>query len=172
VAGQKIDGVALGAAATGALFLYAGVKGYSIPHGLQQLVQGKKLSGVANPITTSSGQSGAAGGGNPVNVPGGAGSYDHSQLMSLWVMAGGSQAEANNAACHGMQESSGDPKALNVNGPGPGCDAVGLWQLATPCGKGAGYTVAQLQDPITNARVTVKATNDGQDWSAWSTPGC
>jgi hypothetical protein len=48
---------------------------------------------------------------------------------------------------------------------------VGLWQLDT-LGKGAGHSVAQLQDPLTNARVTVATTDDGANWTAWATPGC
>jgi hypothetical protein len=68
-----------------------------------------------------------------------------------------------------MQESSGNAAVTSSN-PDGGVN-VGLWQLDTR-GKGAGYSVAQLQDPNTNARVTVFATRNGRDWSAWATPGC
>lgn len=162
----------------GALFMYAGTKDISILSAINQMITGKapNTASSANAglgsVVGTGGQSGAPGGGNLVNLPGGKGSYSHSQLISLWIMAGGSQSSANNAACHAEQESSGDPMALNVNGPGPNCDAVGLWQLATPCGVGKGYSVPQLQDAITNARLTVRATNDGRDWSQWATPGC
>jgi hypothetical protein len=75
-----------------------------------------------------------------------------------------------NAACHAIQESSGN--AL-VTSPNPdGGTNVGLWQLDTPSGKGAGYTVAQLQNAALNAKVAVSASSDGTDWSAWATPGC
>lgn len=103
---------------------------------------------------------------------GGSFPFTHAQLMKLWVQAGGPQSTANNAACHAMQESSGHPDVLNVGGPGPGCTAVGLWQLATPCGVGKGYTVEQLKDPLLNARLTVRATKGGRNWSHWQTPGC
>lgn len=112
----------------------------------------------------SSAGAGQFGGGN---LP-----FSHAALMKLWVSAGGSQASANRAACHAIQESSGNPAALNVGGPGPGCTAVGLWQLATPCGVGKGHSVEALKDPMLNARLTVRATNNGRNWSAWATPGC
>jgi hypothetical protein len=89
--------------------------------------------------------------------------------MTLWRQAGGSAAAANNAACHAMQESSGDPKVTSGN-PDGGTN-VGLWQLDTR-GVGAGYTVAQLQNPMTNAHITVMATRNGTNWSQWATPGC
>lgn len=179
MANSRVDLLTVAAVGTGALFMYAGIKDLSVLSAVNAMITGKSPNTAASggaPLgavnVSGGGQSGAAGGGNLVNLPGGKGSFSHAQLMSLWVMAGGSQSTANNAACHGMQESSGDPKALNVNGPGPNCDAVGLWQLATPCGVGKGFSVPQLQDPITNARLTVQATHDGQDWSQWSTPGC
>jgi soluble lytic murein transglycosylase-like protein len=95
--------------------------------------------------------------------------YGTSQLQALWVQAGGSQGTKVNAACHAMQESSGNPDVTSPN-PDGGIN-VGEFQLDTR-GKGAGYSVAQLQDPLTNARVTVAATRDGTDWTAWATPGC
>jgi Lysozyme like domain len=90
-------------------------------------------------------------------------------LEALWEQAGGSDATAVNAACHAMQESSGEP---DVTSPNPdGGTNVGLWQLDTR-GVGSGYTVAQLDNPLTNARVAVAGTDDGTDWSDWATPGC
>jgi uncharacterized protein YcfJ len=100
----------------------------------------------------------------PVN-----GGYGTSQLQSLWVQAGGSQGTKVNAACHAVEESSGNASVTSANPDGG--ENVGLWQLDTR-GKGAGYSVAQLQDPLTNARVTVAATGDGTNWTAWATPGC
>lgn len=98
-----------------------------------------------------------------------AGAYDQASLETLWEQAGGSQSTARNAACHGMQESSGLPTNSSPNPDGG--ENYGLWQLDTR-GVGAGYSAAQLEDPMTNARITVKATNDGNDWSRWATPGC
>lgn len=166
---RQVDGLALGAIAAGGLFTYAGIKGYSVPHALQALVQGQKpgTGGVANPITgtTFLGTPGVQASGLPS-----AGTYTHAQLEQLWQQAGGSAATANNAACHAIQESDGNPQATSAN-PDGGTNA-GLWQLDTPGGVGAGYTVAELQNALNNARITVMATRNGTDWSDWATPGC
>jgi hypothetical protein len=102
-------------------------------------------------------------------VPAGKGSFSHAGLMTLWEQAGGSAATANNAACHAIQESSGDPAAESAN-PDGGTN-VGLWQLDTK-GVGAGHSIAALKDPMTNAKITVRATGNGRNWSQWATPGC
>lgn len=93
-------------------------------------------------------------------------SYDHASLMTLWSANGGSPGTANVAAAVAMAESSGNPKVTSSN-PDGGTN-VGLWQLDTK-GKGAGYTVSQLQDPNTNARVAVFGSANGTNWSAWET---
>ena len=104
--------------------------------------------------------------GTPPSVTG---NYSHADLEALWTAVGGDPKQANNAACHGIQESSGSP---TVTSPNPdGGTNVGLWQLDTK-GKGAGFSLDQLKNPVTNAQITVMATNNGTDWSAWSTPGC
>lgn len=95
--------------------------------------------------------------------------FDHASLMALWEANGGAASQANNAACHAIQESSGNPKVTSPN-PDGGTN-VGLWQLDTK-GVGAGYTVVQLQDPDTNARLTVMHTANGTNWSQWATSGC
>jgi cell wall-associated NlpC family hydrolase len=58
------DGIGLAAAGAGALFLYAGIRGYSVPHALQSLITGKAPSagGQAYPV------------GTPTAAPAGAGS--------------------------------------------------------------------------------------------------
>lgn len=88
------------------------------------------------------------------------------QLEALWIKAGGPPATAPLAAAVAMAESSGRTAVTSANPDGG--QNVGPWQLDTR-GKGAGYTVAQLQDPATNAKITVAATNGGRDWSAWAT---
>lgn len=98
------------------------------------------------------------------------GTYTHAGLVKLWQQAGGSAATANNAACHAVQESGGNPRITSRN-PDGGTN-VGLWQLDTPGGAGRGYTVAQLQNPGINAMVAVRASNNGRNWSTWATPGC
>jgi len=92
--------------------------------------------------------------------------YSYAQLEQLWINAGGSAATAPMAAAIAEAESAGNALATSSN-PDGGTN-VGPWQLDTN-GKGAGYTVAQLQDPLTNATLAVKGSFDGTDWSAWET---
>lgn len=159
----RIDGVALGAIGAGALFIYAGLRGVSVLKALQSIVRGQ-------PPPSSPGSSPSSVGLElGTTLPSSGGTYTAAQLALLWVQNGGAQDQAQNAACHGIQESSGNPRATSAN-PDGGTN-VGLWQLDTK-GKGAGYTVAQLMDPATNARLTVLGTRNGTDWSAWATPGC
>jgi hypothetical protein len=168
---QGVSGTAVAATAAGGVLLWSGIRGLSVSQSLRSVLSGSKPSGTqANPIT---GTSGSAAGSGVLGVQGGAlpssGTYDHAQLMALWRQAGGSAATANNAACHAMQESSGHPEVTSAN-PDGGTN-VGLWQLDTK-GKGAGYSVQTLQNALNNARITVFATKNGTDWSAWATPGC
>jgi hypothetical protein len=93
--------------------------------------------------------------------------YDYAQLEGLWDNAGGNPSRAPVAAAVAEAESSGNADATSSN-PDGGTN-VGLWQLDTPGGKGAGHTVAQLEDPATNAAVAVTGSSDGADWSAWQT---
>jgi len=93
--------------------------------------------------------------------------YSYAQLEQLWLNAGGSKATAPLAAAVAEAESGGNSAATSPN-PDGGTN-VGLWQLDTPGGKGAGYTVAQLEDPVTNATVAVAGSSGGSDWSAWAT---
>lgn len=93
--------------------------------------------------------------------------YSYAQLEQLWINNGGSKVTAPVAAAVALAESSGNAGATSAN-PDGGTNA-GLWQLDTPGGKGAGYSVAALQDPNTNARVAVAGSSGGQDWSAWQT---
>jgi hypothetical protein len=164
---MKWNGPAIAATGVGALFVYSGIRGVSILKGVQQIIQGSSPKQVAaNLLTTPAGITTGAGLG--ASTPKGA--YDHAGLMKLWQQNGGSASAANNAACHAIQESSGNPNATSSN-PDGGTN-VGLWQLDTPGGVGRGHSIAQLKDPNLNARITVQATRNGQDWSQWATPGC
>lgn len=94
------------------------------------------------------------------------GTFNHAGLVTLWTANGGSTSTADVAAAVGMAESSGRSAVTSAN-PDGGTN-VGIWQLDTK-GEGAGYTVAQLSDPATNARVTVMKTANGTNWHAWET---
>jgi lysozyme-like protein len=95
--------------------------------------------------------------------------YTYAQIEGIWINNGGSKAKAPLAAAIAEAESGGNADATSSN-PDGGTN-VGLWQLDTPGGKGAGHSVAQLQDPNTNAKVAVAGSNGGADWSAWQTFG-
>jgi Lysozyme like domain len=98
-------------------------------------------------------------------APAVSGAYTLAALETLWTSQGGSSNTAFEAANIAMAESSGEPAVTSSN-PDGGTN-VGLWQLDTK-GVGAGYTVAQLQDPATNARITIMATANGTNWSEWA----
>ena len=90
----------------------------------------------------------------------------YGQLQQIWINNGGDKTRAPLAAAIAEAESGG---RTAVTSPNPdGGTNVGPWQLDTR-GKGAGYSVAQLQDPNTNAAVAVKGSSNGRDWSAWET---
>ena len=161
MSGVKIGGVAL--MGGGFLFLWSGYHGANLTGSLRDLLQGKQPSGsTTSPIGGGQVSSGGGGGG-PV-----LGAYSNAQLQQLWTANGGDPSKAAGAACIAMHESSGRPAVTSSN-PDGGTN-VGLWQLDTR-GKGAGYTVAQLQNPNTNARLAVIGSANGTDWSAWSTAG-
>jgi hypothetical protein len=68
MAGQKISMPALGAVAAGGVLVFAGLKGYSIPATLQDIMTGRNPQdqAKANPITgTAAAGQGAPGGGSP-----------------------------------------------------------------------------------------------------------
>jgi hypothetical protein len=96
----------------------------------------------------------------------GGGSYTKTSLQGLWTSNGGSPGTAGIASAIALAESAGQSQVTSAN-PDGGTN-VGLWQLDTR-GKGAGYTVAQLQDPVTNARVAIMGSVNGTNWSAWET---
>jgi len=172
---NTISGAGLAALLAGSVFFYAGIKGKSILSTLQTVISGRP-PGSAEPANVIGIPSEPPATGTTTipassELPGGTvgGVFTHADLVKLWTSNGGDPAAANNAACHAIQESSGEPAVTSPN-PDGGTN-VGLWQLDT-LGKGAGYTIAQLQDPGWNARITIMATSNGRDWSAWATPGC
>lgn len=185
----RIDGVALGTIGVGALLLYAGITNKDILAVVQGAIQGKSPATVTTKqaagtiqstltpsqlATVGTGLSGNLGGtGAPQSgTPSVSGNVlTEAAIGALWIAAGGSPSKASVAVCIAMHESSG---RTSVTSPNPdGGTNVGLWQLDTPGGKGAGYSISQLQNPLTNARVAIKGSSDGTDWSAWATaPMC
>lgn len=91
-----------------------------------------------------------------------------STLQLLARSAGWTGMDVYRAVAVALAESSGDPNVTSAN-PDGGTN-VGLWQLDTK-GVGAGYTVRQLQDPLTNASVAWRGWNaDGNTFTKqWAT---
>ena len=147
----------------GFLFLWSGYHGAHVTGSLRDLLAGKQPSGSDTSPISGGPVSSGGGGGGPV-----LGAYSGAQLQQLWTANGGDPSKAAGAACIAMHESSGQASVTSANPDGG--QNVGLWQLDTR-GKGAGYTVAQLQNPNTNARLAVIGSANGTDWSAWSTAG-
>src|SRR5580692_8661745 len=118
---MAINGVALGALAVGSIFVYSAVKGKSILASAQAVITGKSPATLpnANPINAviapaTNTELGSSIGVQNSGLPS-AGHYDQASLVKLWTSMGGSAATANNAACHAMQESSGNPQATSSN---------------------------------------------------------
>jgi hypothetical protein len=141
---------------------------------VKDVLQGKAIpaptgqetaSDVVTAVEAQTQQTAVTGPGAAGAAPSVTGSYTTATLGTLWTSQGGSSATAFEAANIAMAESSGNPSATSSN-PDGGTN-VGLWQLDTK-GVGAGYTVAQLEDPATNARITIMATANGTNWSEWA----
>jgi hypothetical protein len=88
------------------------------------------------------------------------------QMYALARGAGLSTENAVVAAAVGMAESSGQTDVTSKN-PDGGMN-VGIWQEDTK-GVGSGKTVAELQDPATNAQVMAKGSDNGTNWGPWAT---
>jgi hypothetical protein len=87
------------------------------------------------------------------------------EVIALWITQGGSIGTAPMALARAYSESSLGDTETSSN-PDGGTN-VGLYQLDTR-GVGSGYTEAQLENPVTNTRITVDATQGGKDWSDWA----
>ncbi len=104
-----------------------------------------------------SGSAGTADGGTVVVQSAPLGQYSCSALERLWEAAGGNSADAFMAAEIAMAESGGNPNAIS-----PTAD-YGLWQINESNG-----ALATL-NPYQNARSAVVLSNDGTNWSPWTT---
>ena len=107
---MAISGVALGAVATGSVFVYAGLKGYSIPEAIQAVVQGKSPQGLTQrfPITTPTGSDTAS---SP------AGSDDRSGGVASAGLVPAAKAAANEVV-----EKFGNPHGIGGKRNEPGSD--------------------------------------------------
>ena len=167
-----MDNKAAASIGIGSLFVYAGIKGYSILRAIQNVIQGKAPNEGQSASLLSANAAGGSGSDSTGNgVPGiSGGILTASQVSQLWTGNGGNPAKASVAVCIASHESAFNTAAISSN-PDGGVN-VGVWQLDTK-GKGAGHTVDELKDPNTNARIAVQASSNGTDWSAWSTaPMC
>lgn len=97
--------------------------------------------------------------------------YNFSQLKSLAVNAGFSDADSNTAAAIALAESGGDPKAYNpetLAGALPNQGSYGLWQIyltAHPDAVGL-----NLYDPQINADEAFRVYEEaGNSFTPWST---
>lgn len=160
-------GIGLGAMAIGSILVYGGLKGYSPLKALQNIIQGKPANTGQNTTLLSTPGGTNSPGATATTVPNSSGSYSGAQIEQLWISEGGNPAKASIAACIVAHESSGNPGAESAN-PDGGTN-VGLFQLDTPGGKGAGYTVDELKNASLNVRIAIRASANGNDWSAWST---
>ena len=136
---------------------------------IKAVLTGKQIP--ANDIAKPSGYSftyGAtpSGGGGSGTISGSAATDVKTTIEEIWTANGGHDTTKNIAAAIALAESGGDSSATSKN-PDGGTN-VGLWQLDTK-GVGAGHTISDLQDPNTNARVTVLGSANGTNWSQWET---
>lgn len=83
--------------------------------------------------------------------------FTKSDLMKLWVNAGGDASVANEAAAIALAESGGNAGARNKIG------ATGLWQIYN--GKN---TSMGLKDPVANARAAVQKYNAAGGFTPWT----
>ena len=86
------------------------------------------------------------------------------EIAALWIVAGGSVSTAPQAVAHAWAESSGRASVTSSN-PDGGTN-VGLWQLDTQ-GVGQGHSESDLKNPLINARLTVRGSDDGRNWGPW-----
>lgn len=89
-----------------------------------------------------------------------------SQLQALFRAAGWPESQIAKGAAIAMYESNGNPKALN-DGSSTNTNeySVGLMQINTLAHRG--YSIAQLQDPLTNLRIALGIWQGRPSWADW-----
>jgi lysozyme-like protein len=167
---MSTKGTAVAMMGAGGLFVYAGVKGYSILTAIHNIVQGKppntgqSASLISAPTPT---YGGTTSDNSSPNGPSSSSAVGSAVIAAAWIAEGGPANTAHFASQVAIAESGGNASVTSAN-PDGGIN-VGWFQLDTR-GVGAGYTVAQLQDSATNTRITIDATNGGRNWSDWADP--
>jgi len=114
----------------------------NVPYQLPASSSGTSASAGSTVLTTSAALSGT------LSCPG---------LEELWEQAGGSDAEAVMAASIAMAESSGQQFATGAAGE------RGYWQINPDHGSLSTY------DPLGNAKAAVIISDDGANWTPWTT---
>lgn len=87
--------------------------------------------------------------------------YNYAQLQGLWLQAGGTPGAAPIAAAIAMAESGGNSTATDNDSNGT-VDR-GLWQINSVHGAQSTY------DVMGNARAAVSISNNGNNWTPWTT---
>jgi soluble lytic murein transglycosylase-like protein len=83
------------------------------------------------------------------------GDYSFGALEHIWMAVGGSGRTASHAACIAERESSGNPNAISPT------NDWGLWQIHNG-GR-------RMLNPAANAAAAVRMSDNGRNWSAWTT---
>jgi len=81
--------------------------------------------------------------------------YSFGALEHLWTAVGGNGRTASRAACIAEHESGGNPNAISPT------NDWGLWQIHN-----GGL---RMLNPAANAAAAVRMSDDGRNWSAWTT---
>jgi hypothetical protein len=155
VADAKVNGVALAAVAAGGVFVYAGLKGYSLTQTIQQIVQGKtpagqpQTTGIGDPATAAAGGTGAStgsifGGTLPVGDLGTGGTNAQNRALGQQMAAARGWTGAQWTALDNliMGESGWNDTILNTAGSG----AAGVGQKIT--GFDSGYQSGNARQQI------------------------
>lgn len=107
--------------------------------------------------------------------------YSPQQIENLWVSQGGDPAKSDVAQAIAEAESGGNANQVGFFSPSLGYDTPtpqpdttqadeGIWQIANlHAGSNGANVVQSLLNPVTNAKMAVWLSNNGQDWSKWST---
>ena len=123
---MSVDAAGLAAVAAGSVFLYAGIKGYSVTQAIQYVIQGKspaalpQTAPIGTPASSSSDTSGSGGSGTPVA---GGGSAQQILQQTAAQFGWGSGAEWQALSNIEIHEAGWDPTAKNS-----GSGALGLAQ--------------------------------------------